>query len=246
MQYFCCDCSKLKRNKNNEYRHYLYGEIKYNCPEKGYVKLTDSPCGSFDYTDKRENLATTFCCDCQKLNRDCFNSDFWGNNLTFKCEESGKYVSLASVTCGNEKLKGTSSTCYIPTIACEILGYDDNCELLNTLREFRENYLKKNLDKYLPILQQYDFIGPMISDSIRAMENSKMFAMMIMSYYLLPCAKEIKNNNYEKAIEIYKDMVLLLTSTFSISLTIGENIPYNFEDLGKGRVRINKKTQVTV
>ena len=86
----------------------------------------------------------------------------------------------------------------------------------------------------------------MISDSIRAMENSKMFAMMIMSYYLLPCAKEIKNNNYEKAIEIYKDMVLLLTSTFSISLTIGENIPYNFEDLGKGRVRINKKTQVTV
>jgi hypothetical protein len=40
-------------------------------------------------------------------------------------------------------------------------------------------------------------------------------------------------------------MVLLLTNTFGISLTIGNNIPYNFEDLGKGRVKINKKAQVT-
>lgn len=210
--------------------------------------------GDYEYSDLPDSYKSQANCSiCENLRLSDTSKDFYGKELCY-CKEKCKYVKKDGEICRDVLISSSNysrlgsyspSGCYITTIACEILGYDDNCELLNTLRDFRENYLKKNLDKYLPILQQYDFIGPMISNGIRSMENNKRFALMIMSYYLLPCAQEIKNNNYEKAIEIYKDMVLLLTSTFGISLTIGENIPYNFEDLGKGRVRINKKTQVT-
>jgi len=185
-----------------------------------------------------------YCGDCELLGRK--DSDTYKNwmtgKITYKCHKSGKYKEYNDKACNDFKgYKKTGnykpSECYITTIVCEILGYEDHCELLNTLRDFRDNYLKKDLNNYLPILQEYDFIGPIISDCIRNMDDNKIFSLLIMSSYLIPCVNEIKNENYENAIRIYKEMVLLLVSNFEINLTIGENIPYNFEDLGKGRIR---------
>ena len=34
------------------------------------------------------------------------------------------------------------SDCYITTIVCEILGYDDDCFVLNSLRNLRDNYIQ--------------------------------------------------------------------------------------------------------
>lgn len=48
-----------------------------------------------------------------------------------------------------------NSGCYITTIMCNILGFDNNNYYLNTLRKFRNDYLQKN-KKYLPILVNYE------------------------------------------------------------------------------------------
>ena len=57
-------------------------------------------------------------------------------------------------------------------IVVNVLGYEDNCELLETLRSFRDNYLKLNKE-YIPMLMQYDNIGPIISNNLENQTSQK-------------------------------------------------------------------------
>ena len=209
--------------------------------------------GCYEYSDLPDSYKNQANCSiCENLKLSDYRLDYYGKKQCY-CKEKCKYIKENSEICRDVLISSSNysrlgsyspSGCYITTMVCEILGYEDDCELLSTLRKFRDNYLKKNLDKFLPILQQYDFIGPIISNCLRCKEDKEEFSLNILKYYLIPCVREIENNNYDKAIEIYKEMVLLLTNVFGISLTIGENIPYNFGDLGKGRIRTNKNAQV--
>lgn len=70
--------------------------------------------------------------------------------------------------CSHQSPKATSSSsnCYITTIVCDKLGLEDDCSVLNTLREFRDNVMQQNF-KYCKILFEYDVIGPKISEMIK-------------------------------------------------------------------------------
>lgn len=137
------------------------------------------------------------------------------------------------------------SGCYITTIVCNILGYDDNCELLQTLRQFRENILRPNPD-YLPLLIQYDQIGPLISEKITNSDNPYDLALNILIKYLLPVSSYIKEKNYQVAIKLYTDMVNCLTNYFHIiEPTLNINIEdINKENVGKGRILKNIKSKL--
>ena len=52
---------------------------------------------------------------------------------------------------------------------------DDNY-YLNSLREFRNNYMQQN-KKYLPLLAEYDIIGPIISNRILNYKNKAKFEL---------------------------------------------------------------------
>lgn len=189
------------------------------------------------------------CCDCEHLNRNDERKDWFSSKITYRCKECWNYKSLDDKACSNFKDKTnnngyTPSRCYITTIVCDILGYEDNCELLCILRNFRDNYLKIN-PNYIPLLIEYDNIGPKISEEIKAEKNNYGFCLGIMTYFLIPCANAIKNEDIEEAINIYQNMVMYLNDEFSLpNITINLNNNYDIETLGKGRIRQIKTSEM--
>lgn len=164
----------------------------------------------------------------------------WGNE--HYCEKEGKYYPPTKQACSsfiknNQKEGYQRAGCYITTIVCNILGYADDCELLNILRDFRENYLKQN-SEYLPLLIEYDQIGPIISNAISNDPDAIIAAIETTRNFLIPCVQAIKSQKFAKAIEIYKSMVLLLKIKYNLlGVAIDYTTPEPIETLGKARIR---------
>lgn len=178
-----------------------------------------------------------YCGTCAKLDKG--SKDYWGE---YYCTEIRKYVmeSKQACSCYIKKAPGgyTPAGCFITTIVCKMLNYPDDCELLTTLRGFRENYLKQSTKGQM-LLQEYDQIGPIISERLK--EESALKAVFLTKTYLIPCALDIKKENYAEAISCYKAMVQELISEYHL-----ENVTVDFErstpieELGKGRIRDQK------
>lgn len=189
------------------------------------------------------------CAKCLNLEWD--NKERYTSTDRYWCKEKRKYVEPTDSSCYyflEDKSKSTSggyqqSGCYITTIVVNILGYADDCELLTTLRSFRDNTLKLNPD-YLPILFEYDRIGPVISKYLRQQNNQK-FCLELVQNFLIPCTKLIQEEKVEDAVEIYRNMVLFLKETFEIpELVVDASVEYNLENLGKGRIRQPKTSEI--
>ena len=179
-----------------------------------------------------------YCAECALY--DSKGAPKWGNE--HYCSKKGKYLAPTTSACSsfiknNEKEGYQRAGCYITTIVCNILGYPDDCELLVVLRDFRENYLKQH-EEYLPLLVEYDQIGPIISDNIMSDPDAKIAAIENTRNFLIPCVQAIKEGNLAKAIEIYKGMVLLLKLKYSLLRTpVDYTVEEPLETLGKGRKR---------
>ena len=179
-----------------------------------------------------------FCSECALY--DSNGTPKWGDE--HYCSKKGKYLKPTTSACSsfvknNAKEGYQRAGCYITTIVCNILGYPDDCNLLVTLRDFRENYLKQN-SECLPLLIEYDQIGPIISDSIVNDPDAKITAIENTRNFLIPCVEAIKAGNLDKAIEIYKSLVLLLKLKYALLRTpIDYTISEPLESLGKGRIR---------
>lgn len=191
----------------------------------------------------------TFCCDCENLDRKNEYKDWFSGEIKYKCIACGDYKKLTDTACYSnfkELRKDTGSYtpagCFITTIVCNILGYDDNCELLVLFRNFRDTVLKTN-PMYLPILVEYDIIGPLISMKIEKEKNHYGLALGLMNHFLLPCANAIKNENIDEAVEIYSNMVNYLRDEYelplcNVNMLMNKNL--DIETLGKGRIRETK------
>lgn len=114
-----------------------------------------------------------------------------------------------------------NSGCYITTIMCNILGFDNNNYYLNTLRKFRNDYLQKN-KKYLPILVNYDKIGPKIAYCLSNSEYSEEMATLLFNYYIEKAVSAIEYEKYEEAVRIYYDMTRYLMEYYGINSNINK------------------------
>lgn len=145
------------------------------------------------------------------------------------------------------KRGGGSGGCYITTMVCNILGYPDNCDVLNTLREFRNTVLQKD-KRYGSLLYQYDSVGPMIAGKIldSNIDNRKcgyypinsIMAEYLQSYdktfirgiydsFLLPIVGFIKNGYHDKAVSQYIKMTKFLQECYEIDFD--EKMPSNYD-----------------
>ena len=197
----------------------------------------------------------------QCLNIDWDNKEQHTSRVRYYCNEMRKYVEPKDSSCRyfdedksitqndsggfqQSGIKYNQSGCYITTIIVNILGYPDDCELLTVLRNFRDNTLKTNIN-YLPLLFEYDRIGPIITNYIIREKNNHIFALGLLNHFLLPCTYAIKQNNIEEAIEIYKNMVMYLNDTFNLpTIEIKNPTTYDLETLGKGRIRQPKTSEI--
>lgn len=96
--------------------------------------------------------------------------------------------------------------CYLTTVMCEILNKPDNCYELDSMRSFRKNYLKGR-EEGEAILREYDEISPSIVKKLLSNQNKKAIAETMLSKYINPVLDFIKNNEPQKAIALYKEMV---------------------------------------
>lgn len=94
----------------------------------------------------------------------------------------------------------------------------DSKDFLNSWKLFRKNILEKN-NKYRDLLVYHDRISPLIADAIRNtnIKSIDEFLKIIYKYYIINISNYIKNNQVERAIEVYKKMLELLIVNFSLN-----------------------------
>ena len=109
--------------------------------------------------------------------------------------------------------------CYLTTAMCDILNLDDHSRTLDTLRDFRDSYMKNN-DDCIPLLEDYDRVGPILSEKLLTDKNKSRTAHIMLIEYITPAIKSIDNKDYDNAIEIYKDMTLSLMDYYRLDKSI--------------------------
>lgn len=96
--------------------------------------------------------------------------------------------------------------CHITTIVCDVLGYADDCSVLEKLRHFRDTWLKE----FYPFhLAEYHTIAPAIVLKIQALEsNAKhVFCQSLYDNYLALAVAALDADKPAEALSIYVAMV---------------------------------------
>lgn len=127
-----------------------------------------------------------------------------------------------------------SSGCYITTIICDMLGYNDKCNILTRLRYLRDNIMQKD-PKYKQALYEYDVIGPQISKEIDIERNYDLMNG-ILDYYILPAVDLITDKKYSEAINKYTTMTKSLENYYGIDISINISDNYNYQNGGHGKI----------
>ena len=154
------------------------------------------------------------------------------------CEAYGRSTSARENMYNNSK-SHSSSGCYITTIMCNILGMTNDNYYLQTLRNFRDNVLKKDA-KNFPLLIQYDKVGPIIASCLEKDENNKVIAESLFTNYIERTVSAIEEDKINTAINIYIAMTMSLAERYQIekeALIVNINEPIDIELLGHARTR---------
>ncbi len=168
----------------------------------------------------------------------CIEYDYQGDNVKGYCSWYKCYY-YPGDSCSHQKPREQSGGCYITTIICNVLGYDDDHVILNTLRNFRNSVLQKD-SKYLPLLMEYDSIGPIIANCIQhEYQETKETEMWVNFYnfYLSPITNLVMEDKKEEAISRYTEMVNTLKEYYGI-IDLQETIPnYDISQGGHGKIK---------
>jgi len=129
------------------------------------------------------------------------------------CSESTSYKEYENER--EQEEYDNPSICYITTIVCDILNKGDNCYELNTLRQFRDNYMLKD-KSCLKILLEYEIVGPLIARCIKSDSNKERVANYIFNMHIIPTVNLLIDNSYEEAIKSYTLLVKTLIEYYQI------------------------------
>ena len=133
--------------------------------------------------------------------------------------------------------RGSSNDCYITTMVCDKLGFDDQCDTLNTLRDFRNNVLQKD-EKYSSILYEYDIVGPMIAYELRNEDVD--LILDLYNGFIVPIVSDIKNKSYNEAISKYTIMTKCLEESYGIDYRAEMPKNYDYKNGGHGTLKVKK------
>lgn len=186
------------------------------------------------------------CSECTYLKTDGNWPDIYGR---YWCKKKDTEIMANSQECGSfcqaysrssstaksyydySKDHQSSSGCFITTITCEILGMNDNNQYLNSLRKFRNNILQKNKET-IKILEEYDFIGPLIAEKLRNDPNRLKIAQSLLVNTIIPVAYNTEMGNYNEAIKKYLEMTKSLITRYNLNvleLTIPEINKFDYK-----------------
>lgn len=95
-----------------------------------------------------------------------------------------------------------SSPCFLTTAACERKGLPDDCDVLRTLRAFRDNYMLREPSRVWEVAQYYDE-APAV---VRALASRPEVYDQMWDRFILPAVERIEEGNLEQAHRIYRDL----------------------------------------
>jgi len=109
--------------------------------------------------------------------------------------------------------KKPSGGCYLTTACLEVMKdeFQDDCEELTILRNFRDEYVKNN---YPNAIERYYQIAPKIVKAINNTENKCEVYSSVYHDMIVPTIKCIEEDFSEKAYHIYESYTATLEKKF--------------------------------
>lgn len=143
----------------------------------------------------------------------------------FYCTKKGDYVNsdVYYRYCRNYDYddcpiyKGDTSSggCYLTSACVEAKGLPDDCMELTTLREFRDNWLKKQPGGLAEVAEYYA-TAPKIVEKINGLPNAKIIWTEVYKNLVLPCVDMIHKGEMEETHKIYRDYSLKLAQQYAM------------------------------
>ena len=129
----------------------------------------------------------------------------------YYCAEMRRYLSKETYACARF-VERQNRGCYLTSACVEYKGLSDDCYELTTLRSFRDNYVAK-LENGGALIQKYYETAPTIVQKINKAENKNEIYNRMYDYILI-CVEQIEKENYENALDLYKNMVEKFSEKF--------------------------------
>lgn len=107
----------------------------------------------------------------------------------------------------------SSGGCYLTSACMYAKGLPDDCYELETLRKFRDTWLKST-EEGKAVIKQYYEIAPKIVSAINDTKDSKSVYEMLYEKMVKPCVDFIEQNKYQETMELYRDMTLQLKKEY--------------------------------
>jgi hypothetical protein len=127
-----------------------------------------------------------------------------------ECHNCGYPWAVQGGNCPN---CGASNGCFITTAVCNSLGKSDNCEELELLRQFRDQFIL-TMPNGKSEIDYYYLISPDIVSKIMDQQDSDDLFKQIHLEYIAPAIQLIKEDKKHDAYLLYKLMVSTLTSKY--------------------------------
>lgn len=135
------------------------------------------------------------------------------------CSRWGKYYDPDSSGCSYNDCESDGQEhgggCYLTTAMCNVLGKEDDCYELNTLRVFREKYMR-NDEEGKKLLKEYDRISPPIASRLLSSERKEEIASNMLKTFINIAIEKINGGNNIEAINIYKNMVVYVKEELQV------------------------------
>ncbi len=168
----------------------------------------------------------------------CLNFEFEGDNRKGYCTWYRQYFWPTDSCSPHYQSREGSSSCYITTIICSILGLEDNCNVLNQLRKFRNNVMQRQ-PEYAPMLYEYDTVGPQIAKFMMEdyeKDGNKDFANLLFQQFIQPTATFIEEGKEQEAVSLYQSMTKGLETYYHIVKPEKMEEKYDSSKGGHGKV----------
>lgn len=111
------------------------------------------------------------------------------------------------------KQSSSSSGCFLTTACVEIMGKPDDCYELNTLRNFRDNFILKDANGGL-VINEYYVLAPQIVKEISKRDDANEVFKKIYNDLIVKTVKLIEESQFSSAYILYKQYILNLKDEF--------------------------------
>lgn len=96
-------------------------------------------------------------------------------------------------------------TYHVSTAICQILDFDINSNLFQSIKTLRDEMAK--YEKYNGLLKLYDIVGPYIADRLHNDQNNKYICTCLVNKYFPKIVILINENNLIEAIKEYSTLI---------------------------------------